>query len=55
MWLPGTVERVREQVESVETPRVTRRTVLLGGVGAAVTAHPGLRRGPMGSRISSQG
>lgn len=38
MCLPGTVETVREQVKSEEGPRLTRRTVLLGGVGAAVAA-----------------
>ena len=38
MCLPGTAEIVREQVPSEEAPRVSRRTVLLGGVGAAVAA-----------------
>jgi kynurenine formamidase len=38
MCLPGTVETVREQVKSEDAPRVSRRTVLLGGVGAAVAA-----------------
>ena len=38
MCLPGTTEKVREQVESESAPRVTRRTVLLGGVGTAVAA-----------------
>jgi kynurenine formamidase len=37
MCLPETAEAVREQIEQ-EPPRVTRRTVLLGGVGAAVAA-----------------
>jgi kynurenine formamidase len=38
MCLPGTVERVREQVGSDDGPRLDRRAVLLGGVGAAVAA-----------------
>jgi kynurenine formamidase len=38
MCLPGTVERVREQTTSESTPKVSRRTVLLGGAGAAVAA-----------------
>jgi len=38
MCLPGTVETVREQTKSEQAPRVTRRTVLLGGVGAAMAA-----------------
>jgi kynurenine formamidase len=38
MCLPGTVEKVREQIASQDAPRVDRRTVLLGGVGAAVAA-----------------
>jgi kynurenine formamidase len=37
MCLPETVESVRKQIE-LKPPRVTRRTVLLGGVGAAVAA-----------------
>jgi kynurenine formamidase len=38
MCLPETFETVREQIRPVETRRVDRRTVLLGGVGAAVAA-----------------
>jgi kynurenine formamidase len=38
MCLPGTVDKVREQVARDEAPRVSRRTVLLGGIGAAVAA-----------------
>ena len=38
MCLPGTVEKVREQIRSEDAPRVDRRTVLLGGIGAAVAA-----------------
>jgi kynurenine formamidase len=38
MCLPGTVERVREQIGSDDGPRLDRRAVLLGGVGAAVAA-----------------
>jgi kynurenine formamidase len=38
MCLPGTVEKVREQTRSEDGPRLDRRTVLLGGVGAAVAA-----------------
>jgi kynurenine formamidase len=38
MCLPGTVERVREQLKDERAPRVTRRAVVLGGVGAAVAA-----------------
>jgi kynurenine formamidase len=38
MCLPGTVETVREQIRSEDGPRLDRRTVLLGGVGAAVAA-----------------
>src|SRR5919108_3576347 len=37
MCLPGTVETVGEQIGE-EAPRVSRRTVLLTGVGAAVAA-----------------
>jgi kynurenine formamidase len=49
MCLPGTVEKVREQVEDERGPRLTRRTVLLGGVGAAVAgafpaAAPAVRK-----------
>src|ERR687897_614261 len=35
MCLPGTVEKVREQTRSEDGPRLDRRAVLLGGVGAA--------------------
>jgi kynurenine formamidase len=38
MCLPGTVETVREQTNGEQSPRVSRRTVVLGGVGAAVAA-----------------
>ena len=38
MCLPGTVETVREQIEREGPPRVDRRTVLLGGAGAALAA-----------------
>jgi kynurenine formamidase len=38
MCLPGTVEKVREQTRSEDGPRLDRRTVLLGGVGAAFAA-----------------
>jgi kynurenine formamidase len=38
MCLPGTVEKVREQTRSEGGPRLDRRAVLLGGVGAAVAA-----------------
>jgi kynurenine formamidase len=38
MCLPGTVEAVRRQSASEDARRVSRRTVLLGGVGAAVAA-----------------
>jgi kynurenine formamidase len=38
MCLPGTVEKVREQTRSEDGPRLDRRAVLLGGVGAAVAA-----------------
>jgi kynurenine formamidase len=38
MCLPGTVEAVREQTDALERRRVDRRTVLAGGVAAAVTA-----------------
>jgi kynurenine formamidase len=38
MCLPGTVEKVQEQVRSEDGPRFDRRAVLLGGVGAAVAA-----------------
>jgi kynurenine formamidase len=38
MCLPGTVEAVREQTDALEGRRVDRRTVLAGGVAAAVTA-----------------
>ena len=38
MCLPGTVEKVREQTRSEDGPRLNRRAVLLGGVGAAVAA-----------------
>jgi kynurenine formamidase len=38
MCLPGTVETVREQTEREGPPRVDRRTVLLGGAGAALAA-----------------
>ena len=38
MCLPGTIENVREQTRSEEGPRLDRRSVLLGGVGAAVAA-----------------
>jgi kynurenine formamidase len=38
MCLPGTVEKVREQTRSEDGPRLSRRAVLLGGVGAAVAA-----------------
>jgi kynurenine formamidase len=38
MCLPGTVETVREQIEGEGPPRVDRRTVLLGGAGAAFAA-----------------
>jgi kynurenine formamidase len=36
MCLPGTVDTVREQIQREGGPRVDRRTVLLGGVGAAM-------------------
>jgi kynurenine formamidase len=36
MCLPGTVETVREQIESEGPPRVDRRALLLGGAGAAL-------------------
>jgi kynurenine formamidase len=38
MCLTGTVETVREQFEKEGPPRVDRRTVLLGGAGAALAA-----------------
>jgi kynurenine formamidase len=38
MCLPGTVQTVREQIEREGPPRVDRRTVLLGGAGAALAA-----------------
>ena len=38
MCLPGTVETVREQLRSEAATRVSRRTLVLGGVGAAVAA-----------------
>jgi kynurenine formamidase len=38
MCLPGTVETVRERVEQEGLSRVDRRTVLLGGAGAALAA-----------------
>jgi kynurenine formamidase len=38
MCLPGTIETVREQVEREPALRVNRRTVLLGGAGAALAA-----------------
>jgi kynurenine formamidase len=38
MCLPGTVEAVREQIRNETSPRIDRRTMLLGGVGAAVVA-----------------
>jgi kynurenine formamidase len=38
MCLPGTVEKVREQTRSEDGPRLDRRAVLLGGVGAAFAA-----------------
>jgi kynurenine formamidase len=38
MCLPGTVETVRERIEQEGPPRVDRRTVLLGGAGAALAA-----------------
>jgi kynurenine formamidase len=38
MCLPGTVETVREQTTGEPSPRVSRRTVVLGGVCAAVAA-----------------
>src|SRR5215218_3414228 len=38
MCLPGTVEKVQEQTRSEDGPRLDRRAVLLGGVGAAVAA-----------------
>jgi len=41
MCLPGTVEAVRGQVEGQGGPRVSRRTLLAGGVAAAATvAYP---------------
>ena len=41
MCLPGTVEAVRRQVEGQGGPRVSRRTLLAGGVTAAATvAYP---------------
>ena len=38
MCLPGTIETVRERIEEEGPPRIDRRTVLLGAVGAAVAA-----------------
>jgi kynurenine formamidase len=38
MCLPGTLEKVREQTRSEDVPRLDRRAVLLGGVGAALAA-----------------
>jgi kynurenine formamidase len=38
MCLPGTVETVREQIERDGPPQVDRRTLLLGGAGAALAA-----------------
>lgn len=38
MCLPETVDAVREQIEREDAPRVSRRTVLLGGMGVAVAA-----------------
>jgi kynurenine formamidase len=38
MCLPGTAEVVREQVEAEGTPKVDRRTALLGAAGAALAA-----------------
>jgi kynurenine formamidase len=38
MCLPGTIEKVREQTGSKDGPRLDRRAVLLGGVGAALAA-----------------
>jgi kynurenine formamidase len=53
MCLPGTVETVREQIEREGSPRVDRRTVLLGGAGAALAAAfpaSALARGSNGDR-----
>jgi kynurenine formamidase len=38
MCLPGTVESVREQLDLEESPRLDRRTILLGGAAAALAA-----------------
>jgi kynurenine formamidase len=38
MCLPGTVETVRDQLQGEAATRVSRRTLVLGGVGAAVAA-----------------
>ena len=38
MCLPGTAETVRERVEAEGTPRIDRRTALLGAAGAALAA-----------------
>jgi kynurenine formamidase len=38
MCLPGTVETVREQIKREGPPQVDRRTLLLGGAGAALAA-----------------
>jgi kynurenine formamidase len=56
MCLPGTVETVRERIESEGGPRVDRRTVLLGGAGAALaaafpTVADAHRRGKKGKRL----
>jgi kynurenine formamidase len=57
MCLPGTVEKVREQTRSEDGPRLDRRAVLLGGVGAAVAATfpvraaAGRRRRPKKERL----
>lgn len=46
MCLPGTVEKVRAQAEQPATRRFDRRTVLAGGIGAAmVAAFPSVARG----------
>jgi kynurenine formamidase len=50
MCLPGTVEKVREQTRSEDGPRLDRRGVLLGGVGAAVAAAFPVRAAAGGRR-----
>lgn len=55
MSLPGTVEKVREQTRSEDGPRLDRRAVLLGGVGAAVAAtFPARSRGRPAATVKNK-